>query len=349
MNRISRAGLFGLAVLLPTFAISAQGIEPSTAYVRIERAPGGEPQALQTAVVRLVPRSGQGELVVDLVAVIHFGEKAYYQALGRSFEKYDAVLYELVAAQGHAVPPLANRDGANPLRLLQKMCQAMLGLESQLDHISYRRKNFVHADLSPKGMREAMRKRGEDGLTLALGITADLLKQMNLEAQEVAARPKQTEPRAQAFDPLAALMQPGAAVELKRSFAEELVKQSATDGGLGRTLGTILIGDRNQAAMRVFQKQIAAGKKHIAIFYGAAHMPDFERRLTTDFGLKRMNSGWFTAWDLRKTDDSAMEGVLKVLLQELSREFRAATKTRARQTREKTPPKPKKKRRRVVL
>ena len=64
MNRIFSAGLTGLAVLLPTIHVCAQTSRPSTAFVRIDRSPGGEAQALQTAVVRLVPQSGKGELIV---------------------------------------------------------------------------------------------------------------------------------------------------------------------------------------------------------------------------------------------------------------------------------------------
>ena len=51
--------------------------------------------------------------------------------------------------------------------------------------------------------------------------------------------------------------------------------------------------------MKVLQKEIAAGKKKVAIFYGAAHMPDFEQRLTADFGLRKTKQVWVDAWDLR--------------------------------------------------
>ena len=43
---------------------------------------------------------------------------------------------------------------------------------------------------------------------------------------------------------------------------------------------------------------MTAGKKIIAIFYGAAHMPDFDKRLKEDFGMKRTESEWITAWNL---------------------------------------------------
>ena len=50
--------------------------------------------------------------------------------------------------------------------------------------------------------------------------------------------------------------------------------------------------------MKVFQREIAGGRKKIAIFYGAAHMPDFAERLQGEFGLMRSDTRWLTAWDL---------------------------------------------------
>ena len=74
---------------------------------------------------------------------------------------------------------------------------------------------------------------------------------------------------------------------------------SLPEGSLGPTITRILVADRNQAALKVFQKELAQGKKKIGILYGAAHMPDFEKRLREDFGLKRAGEQWLTAWDLR--------------------------------------------------
>jgi hypothetical protein len=81
-------------------------------------------------------------------------------------------------------------------------------------------------------------------------------------------------------------------------LAQQL-ETTGTSGGLGPTLNTILVSDRNQAALKVFQKELAKGRKKIGIFYGAAHMPDFEQRLREEFGLRRQSEQWLTAWDLR--------------------------------------------------
>ena len=59
-----------------------------------------EPVALQTVIAKYVPASGEKGVEIDLVAVVHIGEKAYYERLNKEFEKYDAVLYELVAPEG---------------------------------------------------------------------------------------------------------------------------------------------------------------------------------------------------------------------------------------------------------
>ena len=80
---------------------------------------------------------------------------------------------------------------------------------------------------------------------------------------------------------------------------------------LGATINTILIADRNKAALRVFQKELVKGRKRIGIFYGAMHMPDFEQRLRLEYGLKQKSHRWITAWDLNTTQP--IPGLLKLL------------------------------------
>jgi len=63
--------------------------------------------------------------------------------------------------------------------------------------------------------------------------------------------------------------------------------------------GTVLVGERNRVALEVMTKQIAAGKKRLAIFYGAAHLADMEERLLQQ-GFKRVKVEWLKAWDLPK-------------------------------------------------
>jgi hypothetical protein len=307
------AAVLGLAVVAPAPAgtpARAKKREAAPAarkFVRLIPDAKKQPVALETAIARYVPASGEGNLVVDLIGVVHVGDRPYYEELNRRLDQYDVVLYELVAPQGTRVPKGGKRDSGNPIALLQKVMRSVLHLESQVEQIDYTRKNFVHADLSPEEMLQAMNKRGESGVTLALGIAADLIRQQNLQELQ---RGKGAD--GEDLDPLGLLLDPQAAAKLKRAMAQQLASMDGEDGGLGQTLTNLLIVDRNKAALRVFQKEMAKGRKKIAIFYGAAHMPDFERRLLADFGLRRQGTEWLRAWDLR-TGGSALEGLLRLL------------------------------------
>jgi hypothetical protein len=64
--------------------------------------------------------------------------------------------------------------------------------------------------------------------------------------------------------------------------------------------GSTIITERNKRCFEVLDKQLQAGKKRIAIFYGAGHLPDMERRLTTDYRFRRSSESWIAAWQLQK-------------------------------------------------
>lgn len=287
-------------------------------HLRLKHDKKGEPSALQTSIARYVPASGNGGVTVDLVSVVHIADEGYYQYLDRHFEQYDVLLYELVAPPGERVPR-RDADADNPLRLVQKISQSVLALKHQVDHIDYTKENFVHADMSPEEMRKAIEKRGDDGLTLILSITADLLRQQNLKQRELKKHPeKLREP--EEIDPFEMLLDEHGSTKFKRMIAKEFANLEEAGSGMGATIDRILIEDRNRAALRVFQKELAKGKKKIGIFYGAAHMPDFERRLVHNFGLKRQDVQWVTAWDLTMRRKAPVEGILSTLLEELLRE-----------------------------
>jgi hypothetical protein len=287
-----------------------------TVFLRVKRDKKDTPVALETATVRYVPKSGDKGVTVDLIAAVHVGDQSYYDALNKQMEQYDVVLYELVAEEGTRIPKGGKREKSNPISVFQGMLKNVLDLESQVEQIDYTKKNFVHADLSPEKMAEAIKERGDDGLTIALSVAADILRKQNLEEQKKQKEPdkgKKAKDEDDEPDLLSMLLDPQAAVKLKRSMAEQF-EAAGEDGGLGPTIGNILVADRNKAALKVLQKEIAKGKKKIAIFYGAAHMPDFEKRLAEDFDLKKDKVEWVTAWDL-KAKRAGVPPILKLLEQ----------------------------------
>lgn len=293
------------AVLAATFSatVSAAGKAPAAAkkhaakarkpaptkFLRVLRDRNKVPTKLETAIVRYVPADGKGELCVDLVGAVHIGDKAYYQKLNKRFEKYDVVCYELVAPKGTRIGKDERKNSA-----FGRAIKSLLELDSQVQQIDYTKKNFVHADLSFADMKKAMEKRGETGFSLVMSIFSDMMKQQNIRMKQM-----QKEGRKVPRISLATLLfDPQASVKLKRYMAEEFDSQDPS-GSLGQTLNVMLIQDRNKAAVKVLKQQIKMGKKKIAVFYGAAHLPDFEKRLRAGLGLKRQSIEWVTAWDIK--------------------------------------------------
>lgn len=276
-----------------------EGGESSAAsrFIRVKQDAQG-PIALETAIVSYAAGSGEGELVVDLIGCVHVGSRSYYRKLNQRFENYDVVLYELVAPQGTRVPKGGGPSSGNPIAMFQDMTRDVLELESQMEHIDYTKENFVHADMSPTDMAQKMKERGDDGITLFLSIAADLLRQQNLAELERKKNPSKKAPPS-TWETILLLFDSDRALKLRRVLAEQFGEAGSTGESLGNTLNTMLVEDRNEAAMQVFQKELVKGRKRIAIFYGAGHMADFQQRLIADFGLAPQGEEWLAAWDLR--------------------------------------------------
>jgi hypothetical protein len=107
--------------------------------------------------------------------------------------------------------------------------------------------------------------------------------------------------KAQDMDPmqlLAALSSPDSARQLKLILAKQFENMDEMVAGLEGPNGSVLVTERNKAALRVLKDTMAVGKKNIGIFYGAAHMKDMEKRLTEEMGFKRTGVEYRVAWDL---------------------------------------------------
>ncbi len=274
-------------------------------YLRVQRDKAGDPIALQTSIVRFVPASGEGDVIVDLISAVHVGDASYYNTLNKQFDLYDVVLYELVAPKGTVIPKGGRKESDNPLATLMDMARMVLKLKSQTNAIDYTKTNFVHAE-SVEELMELLKKRGENGWTIGLSAVADYLRQQNLKAMKEPGTGKQPRNHLEGLDLMTLILDPNSAVKVKRQMAEQFDSQDVS-AGFGKTIGRIIVEDRNIIAMRAFGRQLVKGKKRIAIFYGAAHNPDFEQRLIKEYGMKIQSSHWLTAWDLKLTDDSIQE------------------------------------------
>jgi hypothetical protein len=285
-----------LCSVLPALAAPPAGKQPSkekakaeadASFLRVLRDADGRPTAMQTAIVRYV-KPGQSEqtFYVDLVGAVHIGDRSYYDELNKQFEQYDALLYELVAPEERNVPKPDSHSN-HPIGMLQEGMTDVLDLDFQLHRVDYGKKNFVHADMSPAEFDKSMADRKESFLTM-------MFRMMGYSIAKQSAHPE----RSPEADLISALFSGNRALALKRIFAEQFEDLEGSMAAIDGPEGSTIITERNKVALDVLKQQIAAGKHHLGIFYGAGHLPDMQKRLETDFKLKRSSVRWVNAWDL---------------------------------------------------
>ena len=268
---------------------------------------------LQTAIVTMK----KGDVQVELVGAVHVADPAYYAALTRLFAGYEELLFELVDGQTmkrdlEGKPKLASKK-APPAPLKQgefppdedepaaeknrspafKIISAMMhGLGSyfhfqhQIEGIDYHSKNFVHADVS---MDEFVRLQADKGESCI-----DLMRKA-IEAQLEVGTDRKAEPKGSQL--LLALLgdSSGLKVAMARQLASagDIVSEMEKHDG-----GTVIITERNRKALEIFDRRVAAGRRNLGIFYGAAHLSEMEKDLEKR-GYRRTGERWLTAWDVK--------------------------------------------------
>jgi len=286
-----------LTFLFPILLVAADAKKDHafTDFMRVVKEEGKRPPtSYDTAITKFADEKNSVE--VHLVGAVHIGDKEYYAELNEIFKRYDAVLYELVAEED--VKPSGRADRNEPQSVLSSFQSGMgsaLALDFQLDHIDYRAKNMVHADLSPTEFARRVADRGD--------LVQMFYRAMILGARKSGQDAQKEELRMQGRL-LASFFAPDTSLSLKRVLAEEMINQLEDTGWVIGGDGSAIITDRNEAALKVLRQEIKNGKKKIAVFYGAAHLPEFAKSLKKDFQMKPTGTDWIIAWDLTK-DKSA--------------------------------------------
>ena len=98
-----------------------------------------------------------------------------------------------------------------------------------------------------------------------------------------------------------ALGQPGPLQSLgRRMFAETMgTTDIGTTMDLVPGLTELVLLKRNAVVVATLKAHLGDTKGTIAIFYGAAHMADLERRIESDLKYRRADGHWIRAWALR--------------------------------------------------
>ena len=258
---------------------------------------------LQTGIATYVNKDG---VTVDLIGAIHIADKAYYEKLNERFTQYDALLYEMVgeafekrvarkkakeeSKELEATPEETEEAAAGKklawLHPLYDTMEKTLGLSGQMRCIDYSKANFVHADMTMKEFSDMQNKKNESFLKLWLSSVVAQMKNPH-------AAPEQ--PGLLKF--MEILCSKDSSTELRRVLGRMFGSMENMLAGMDTEDGTVIVTERNIVALKVMQDQIKLGQKNLGVFYGAAHLPDMDKRMQ-NLGFKRIKSEWLTAWDL---------------------------------------------------
>ncbi|KAM1046844.1 uncharacterized protein LOC126594387 [Malus sylvestris] len=278
-------------------------------------------------------------LQVDLVSTIHIADKEYFETLQKELESYDCVLYEMVtsreslenrrflAATKRLKVKGSRSRGFNILGFIQRQMARVLTLDFQLDCLDYESENWYHADLDFETFKLLQEERGESFFTFARDMTVRSTKAMIqtvsipeglgpwrsklLWAARVLPMPlvglliiggvcADTGSQESEFPELEALSRLDLGAAMKVFLAKRLTSEF-TQATADVEESSVIIGERNRAAMDALQKAIDSGNNKIAILYGGGHMPDLGRRLQ-ELELIPTQAQWISAWSIRKQD-----------------------------------------------
>jgi hypothetical protein len=268
-----------------TSALQSAVVEPE--FIQYVDQPNNK--ALQVSIVRYQPRMG-GDQYVDLVGAVHVGDKQYYQDLNELFKGYDAVLYELVAPEGTYIPKGGvQSEEKSVISNIQLGMKDVLGLSFQMEEVDYTQKHFVHADFNPAEFKASMDAKGESVFSMIFNVwRASVAQQLTGQATS------------NNFDLMMALVSSDRQNALKTLMAKELANSDGVMQALEGKEGSSIIAERNKKALQVLRTEMKSPKlKSFAIFYGAAHLSDFHRRLVEDFDMVPVTTRWVDAWKLK--------------------------------------------------
>ena len=307
--------LFGTALA----ALLALGFQPATAnpqdskakpeateevdaharFLRFESDPAGG-GTLQTSIVRYANDDGA---TVDLIGAVHVGDRAYYDLLNERFKNYDALLYEMVKPRDADLSRREPGGGMSMIHMLQKAMQTVLELDYQLEGIDYGAENFVHADMD---LETFVRRQAEEGEGFLELILRQMLRDMTRPPDPDYQPPNMLE----IMDAMSA---PDRARRLKLLFARELSRMDdmleAFSGDDGKS---VILDERNAAAMKVLDERLAKGNRNLGVFYGAAHLKGMEEMLQ-ERGFHRVGEPeWLIAWDMTLDGSGKQEMQRKV-------------------------------------
>lgn len=172
---------------------------------------------------------------------------------------------------------------------LQAQLAKALNLDFQLEAMDYGRPHYRCSDMTMDQMNRAMKERGVDFMEFGgtLAGTSLPARMVNLLLQAI-----------RLFDAMAdGMMSDMVKVVMIEVLGNESITEGALNQRFGRGFGEVIVGERNQVVMDDLAELLKnePDVRSVAIFYGAAHMKDFEERLAKQLGYAPTTVEWISA------------------------------------------------------
>ncbi len=292
-------------------------------------------------VARKFVSAQEGRPVIWLSAVSHIGETNYYRALQKHLDAQELVLFEGIGGEemkraeratknaspstNGVTPNSANATKKSELSSLQTAMAQALGLVFQLDIVDYDRAHFRNSDISVAALQKLIGStnsvaRTNPNAPPAKGESANdelqkLLKMMDSSSAQGALFQSLFQfiganPRLRGVVKLAL-------IEILAQLRGDITQARGLPPEMQR-LFRILIEKRNEAVLVDLKAELArhSPAKTISLFYGAAHMNDFERQLRA-LGYRPDAELWLPAFtlDLEQAGVTAFElGLVRTMV-----------------------------------
>lgn len=314
---------------------------PPEPYMRVQR-PDAETVQLQIAVRKFLPARGHGP-AIWLAGASHIGETNYYASLQTHLDAQTLVLYEGVGEHprkprqragntfsSNASPPMAraSTDKASGGASLQMTMARSLGLVFQLQAIDCERTNFYNSDLSVAQIQALMQPErkvvsGGTGSGRSRRADADdssfqdLLGAMDGSSvfgalangifQIIGSSTK-----LQAMTKLAL-------IEVFGQIRGDMAQMQGLPPEMKR-LFEVLIRERNKVVIEDLREELrhASRADSIAIFYGAGHLVDMEKRLRQELRYVPVEEFWLPVFSVN-TEQAGLSNFELTLLRSVLR------------------------------
>lgn len=323
-----------LLALAPALLAEAPKTLPQFTFIRGQETPA-QASSLQTLSAEYRPANGNGPSIW-LIGVAHLGTAEYYAAIQKRLDAQTRVLFEGVGAD--KLQQGAKLESAGGI---QGQLAKSLGLLFQLDAIDYKRPHFVNSDLTVDGLQNAISDRVEkrppatatpdekaaeangskpaaNGANLPAKVDNDTFNQL-MEAIHGEGQ------MAESLGGMIGLM--GSTPEMRAttklmliealSQAGELIDMAKAASPDIKDLFEVLITERNEEVIRQLQANLPKLTKgqSIAVFYGAAHMDEIAKRLTSQLNYQPAAQEWDTAFSADGSKSIMPPAQIKMMLQ----------------------------------